>query len=95
MTLVSHILEYLAAQPLNWVHKSDIERMALLEWGYSGDNAARRARELAKQGLIRAEENAKGQVTYKHKTIMEKAAERKVNIQVEPTEPKIKQTTLI
>lgn len=53
-SLKSSITEYLKAQN-TWVHKGELGRKAVLEWGFENENMGRRCRELENAGVIERE----------------------------------------
>jgi hypothetical protein len=64
MSLKSKIYEYVKSQYPQVVHKGEIGKKAILEWGYENENAGRRCRELEEAGKIEAIYK-NGQVGYK------------------------------
>lgn len=66
MSLKDKIFQYLKDQSPRIVHKGEIGKLAVLEWGYENENAGRRCRELATAGLIKRIENEKGEVMYQY-----------------------------
>ena len=66
MSLKLIILEHLKKKYPEVVHKGEIGRKAVLEWGYENENAGRRCRELVKEGLIVPVYNEKREVMYKY-----------------------------
>lgn len=60
MSLKLTILNHLKAQP-SWVHKGELGRLAVTQWGYENENMGRRCRELENEGKIRRKlfQNAK------------------------------------
>ena len=65
-SLKNLILEYIKSEYPNVVHKGEIGRKAVNEWGYENENAGRRCRELADDELIEPVYK-NGQVGYKYK----------------------------
>ena len=57
---------YLEHNYPNFIHKGDLEKKAINEWGYEGDNLARRCRELERGGVIEKKLDNKGRVWYKY-----------------------------
>lgn len=67
MSLKNIIAEYTKSQYPKVVHKGEIGRKAVLEWGYENENAGRRCRELVKDGVLTPVYNQKHEVQYKYK----------------------------
>ena len=67
MSLKKTITEYLKAEYPRIVHKGEIGRKAVLEWGYENENSGRRCRELENEGIIEKIENSKGEAQYRYK----------------------------
>jgi hypothetical protein len=63
LSLQQRIVDYLKQQYPLFVHKGEIERLAM-SWGYLGDNAGRRCRELERKGIIRKMLNKNKEVMY-------------------------------
>lgn len=64
MSLKSKILDYLKQEYPRIVHKGEIGRKAVLEWGYENENAGRRCRELENEGVILKVPNEKHEAQY-------------------------------
>lgn len=54
MSLKNFITEYLKEKAI-WVHKGELGRKAVLEWGFENENMGRRCRELENTGVIERE----------------------------------------
>ena len=54
MSLKQNIISYLTEKQ-TWVHKGELGRKAVLEWGFENENMGRRCRELENAGIIIAE----------------------------------------
>lgn len=67
MSLKHIIYDYLRREYPRIVHKGEIGRKAILEWGYENENAGRRCRELEETGQIVKVENEKGEAQYQWK----------------------------
>ncbi len=66
MSLKSIITNYVASNYPRAVHKGEIGRKAVLEWGYENENSGRRCRELENDGILERVENEKGEVMYRY-----------------------------
>jgi len=66
MSLKNTILQYLKAEYPRTVHKGEIGRKAVLEWGYENENAGRRCRELKNENLIAVDYDEKGAAMYRY-----------------------------
>jgi hypothetical protein len=64
MSLKNTIYDYIKSQYPKVVHKGEIGRKAVLEWGYENENAGRRCRELVDSKQVRAVYNDKHEVMY-------------------------------
>ena len=73
MSLKSRILELLEKRYPNWVHKGEIGRLAVIDWGYENENCGRRCRELENEGRIEHDYNSKGCVLYRFKVEKQQA----------------------
>lgn len=67
MSLKQTITEYLKSEYPRIVHKGEIGRKAILEWGYENENAGRRCRELENEGVIECIKNHKHEAQYRYK----------------------------
>ena len=63
MSLKQKILTYLEGK--EFVHKGELGRLAVLEWGYENENLGRRCRELENEKKIVKRLNDKREVMYK------------------------------
>lgn len=54
MSLKTNITTYLQGKN-DWVHKGELGRKAVLEWGFENENMGRRCRELENAGVIERE----------------------------------------
>lgn len=70
MTLKARIIQHCKERPNEWVHKGELGRLAVLEWGYENENMGRRCRELENEGVLERR-IVKGQAEYRYKRIME------------------------
>lgn len=66
MSLSKIILEHLKKNYPQVIHKGELGRLAVNQWGYENENMGRRCRELVNKGLIERIENKKGEVMYKY-----------------------------
>lgn len=66
MSLKNKIVEYLKHEYPRIVHKGEIGRLAVLEWGYENENAGRRCRELENENRIERLLDEKGQARYRY-----------------------------
>lgn len=73
MSLKSLILNLLTERYPNYVHKGEIGRKAVLDWGFENENCGRRCRELENEGKIEADYNSKGCVLYRLKVEKQQA----------------------
>ena len=64
MSLKHIIYNYLQREYPRIVHKGEIGRKAILEWGYENENAGRRCRELEESGQIKKVPNEEGEAQY-------------------------------
>lgn len=86
MSLRNKIVEHLKEQYPRIVHKGEIGRLAVLEWGYENENAGRRCRELENENRIEKLPDDKGLARYRYVPLpTEKPA----------TEPKTSQNQLL
>lgn len=67
MSLKAKITEYLRQEYPRVVHKGEMGKLAILEWGYENENMGRRCRELENEGVIEKIPNAKGEAQYRYK----------------------------
>lgn len=77
MSLKSTILDYLKSEYPRIVHKGEIGRKAVLDWGYENENAGRRCRELENENKIRLYKE-KNQASYQWMPPEENVFKRKV-----------------
>jgi hypothetical protein len=66
MSLRNKIIEYLKVEYPRIVHKGDLGKLAVLNWGYENENLGRRCRELEDESLIKRFEDEKGRVMYQY-----------------------------
>lgn len=66
MSLKKEIYDCLKARSPEFVHKGELGKKAVMEWGFLNENAGRRRRELCDEGLIE-KEIRKGCVWYRFK----------------------------
>jgi len=52
------ILKHLENNYPTWIHKGELGRLAVNEWGYENENMGRRCRELVTAGLIEKDPNS-------------------------------------
>lgn len=77
MSLVTKIEAYLVNQYPNFIHKGEIDRKTINEWGYESETAGRTCRLLQNQGLIEKKYNEKHHVMYRAtKLLLEKRSGR-------------------
>lgn len=67
MSLSSIIVNYLKDKYPEIVHKGELGRKAVNEWGYENENLGRRCRELVETGQIEVIYNQKHEATYRYK----------------------------
>ncbi len=70
--------EFIKGKYPNWVHKGEIGRKAINDWGYLSGNAGRRLRELYQMGVLerRINKSSRGSVEYRWKPILPKSPEK-------------------
>ena len=66
MSLKNTILNYLKSEYPRIVHKGEIGRLAVNEWGYENENAGRRCRELTRGEEIENIPDEKGRARYRY-----------------------------
>lgn len=66
MSLKNKITEYLKQEFPRVVHKGELGKKAVLEWGYENENLGRRCRELENSNIIKKCFNEKGHVEYQY-----------------------------
>lgn len=66
MSLKHQIYNHIKGRYPEVIHKGEIGRKAILEWGYENENAGRRCRDLVKEGSIKPIYNEKGEVMYQY-----------------------------
>ena len=66
ISLKKKILDYIKSQYPNAVHKGELGRLAVNQWGFLNENMGRRCRELENEGYIMASYNEKREVSYKY-----------------------------
>jgi len=67
MSLKELILDYLKNRYPETIHKGELGRKAVIEWGYENENLGRRCRELVREGKIDVVYNEKRQAMYRYK----------------------------
>ena len=72
MSLKILILNHLRDTYPKITHKGELERKAMIEWQFEGDNAARRCRELVNEKLIRPVFDEKHRVQYQYVPYLER-----------------------
>ena len=65
MSIKRTIVEYLKSNYPQFIHKGELGRRAVLEWGCENEHMGRRCRELVNDGVIERMENLKGEVMYR------------------------------
>lgn len=65
MSLKSIIEHYVEKNYPRAVHKGEIGRKAVMEWGYENENSGRRCRELENEGILEKIYNEKHEVMYR------------------------------
>jgi hypothetical protein len=66
ISLKRKIFDYVKAQYPNFVHKGEIGKKAVLEWGFENENMGRRCRELEKEGYFEVD-YVNGCAVYRYK----------------------------
>ncbi len=65
-SLRNKIIEYLQSKWPEVIHKGELGRIAVNDWGYENENMGRRCRELEEEGIIKRIYDQKGRAMYQY-----------------------------